>query len=148
MTFDELLLHLLKRGVSYIVIGGVACALNGFVRATEDVDIIIEPSVRNIELMLETLRKWGEGFAGELKAEDFTMTPGAIRIIEDFPLDVFTVINGKTYNDFISLTKKNSDGITYLNEEALIELKKDTRREKDAIDVLALTRILKEKEGR
>jgi hypothetical protein len=44
MDFEELLLSLSKGGIKFIVVGGVACALNGFVRATEDLDILIEAS--------------------------------------------------------------------------------------------------------
>ena len=38
--FLDLLKLLLDREVDFLVIGGVACALNGFVRATEVVDIL------------------------------------------------------------------------------------------------------------
>ncbi len=66
MDFEALLKLLLNRGVKFIVVGGVACALNGFVRATEDVDILIETTEANITAMLNTLREWGEGFAKEI----------------------------------------------------------------------------------
>ena len=144
MTFDELLQLLVKNEIRFIVIGGVACALNGFVRATEDVDIIVEPSDKNISKMLDVLSKWGEGFSNELSLDDFSVSPGAIRIIEDFPLDIFTELDGKSYNDFLPHTKENIDGITYLDANGLIELKSNTFREKDKIDVLALKRILEE----
>jgi len=61
MDFEGLLRLLSDRGIKFIVVGGVACALNGFVRATEDVDILIETSEANITSMLNTLREWGEG---------------------------------------------------------------------------------------
>ncbi len=50
-----------------------------------------------------------------------------------------------TYNDFWPSAKKNPQGIAYLDPESLIETKKNTRREKDDIDILALRKILKEK---
>lgn len=148
MNYAELLQMLSTAGVKFIVIGGVACALNGYVRATDDVDIIVETSRKNIELLIKSLEKWGEGFARELSTSDFNLSPGAIRIIENFPLDVFTMLNGKIYNDYIIYTKVNKDGITYLNEDALIELKQNTMREKDALDVLALNRTKNENKPR
>jgi len=109
------------------------------------VDILIEPSRENIRKMLDVLINWGEGFAAELAIEDFPVSPGAVRIIEDFPLDIFTILSGKTYNDFWPSAKRNPQGIAYLDPESLIKTKKNTRREKDNIDILALRKILKEK---
>ena len=40
MGFEKLLIMLSDGGIKFIVAGGVACALNGFVRATEDLDIL------------------------------------------------------------------------------------------------------------
>ena len=42
-----------QQGVEFLVVGGVACALNGFIRATEDVDILIKN--RNYEDALSRL---------------------------------------------------------------------------------------------
>lgn len=124
--------------------GGVACALNGFVRATEDLDILIEASASNILKLLKTLESWGEGYARELRVEDFPLEPGAVRIIEDFPLDIFTLISGKPYADFLPNVLKTRQGIQYLDLKSLIETKKNNHREKDDIDILALRRIAKD----
>jgi hypothetical protein len=141
MDFEKLLLLLSTGGIRFIVVGGVACALNGFVRATEDLAILIESSEENIKKMLDILLKWGEGYAKELDVSDFPISPGAIRIIEHFPLDIFTVLNEKTYDEFLSKTRKTQQGIVYLNREALIEIKRASFREKDNIDALALAKI-------
>ena len=141
MDFEELLLLLSNGRVRFIVVGGVACALNGFVRATEDVDILVEPSEKNIERMLHTLKKWGEGFAKELDISDFPVSAGAVRIIEDFPLDIFTILNEKTYDELLLKTSTTKQGIIYLGREALIELKRASHREKDKLDVLALAKL-------
>lgn len=141
MDFEELLTLLSDGGVKFIVVGGVACALNGFVRATEDLDILIEPSEKNIKTILNVLKGWGEGYADELQISDFAVSPGAIRVIEDFPLDIFTVLNEKTYDQLSQNTNRTKQGILYLNRGALIEIKKNSSREKDKIDVLALQKF-------
>ncbi len=141
MDFEKLLLMLSDRGVKFIVVGGVACALNGFVRATDDLDILIEASEKNIGLMLRVLKGWGNGYAGELEEADFPASPGAVRLIEDFPLDIFTILNEKTYNDLLPDTCMSAQGIKYLNKAALIDIKKSSFREKDKIDVLALQKL-------
>ena len=40
--YEKLLAKLARAEVKFIIVGGVAVALNGFVRTTEDVDILIE----------------------------------------------------------------------------------------------------------
>jgi len=147
LDFAGLLEMLHKADVEFIVVGGVACALNGFVRATEDVDILVRTEPTNVEKLLECLREWGQGYAGELSLSDFSLIPGAIRLIEDYPLDMFTVLAGRTYDDFLSYTKTTEQGIRFLGPQALIETKHRTHREKDAIDILALRRILNEETG-
>ena len=39
-TFEKLLVHLLKNDIRFIVVGGLAVTLNGYVRLTEDIDIL------------------------------------------------------------------------------------------------------------
>ena len=46
---DELLLELSRAQVDFIVIGGVAVGVHGFIRATEDLDIVPDPDVANLE---------------------------------------------------------------------------------------------------
>jgi predicted nucleotidyltransferase len=143
--YEKLLENLARAEVSFILVGGVAVALNGFVRTTEDVDILIERSPENVARLLDALSGFGEGHARDLRTADFDEAEGAIRIIEDFPLDVFTVMRGKLYADLIHSvrqTRINDVEVNYLNAEALISLKKNSKREKDRIDVSALRGIM------
>jgi Nucleotidyl transferase of unknown function (DUF2204) len=147
--YEKLLENLARAEVKFIIVGGVAVALNGFVRTTEDVDILIERSQENIARLLEALSGFGEGHARELTSADFDEVEGAVRIIEDFPLDVFTVMRGKCYEDLIGSvgqTRINDIEVNYLNAEALISIKEKSEREKDQIDVAAL-RSAQRREG-
>jgi hypothetical protein len=139
--YEKLLESLARAQVKYVVVGGVAVALNGFVRTTDDVDILIERSPENIRRLLEALSQFGEGHARDLTLADFDEAEGAIRIIEDFPLDVFTILQGKHYEDLIGSMKQtqiNDVTIAYLSADALIAIKGNSLREKDQIDVSAL----------
>lgn len=141
MDFEELLLMLAEGGVKFIVVGGVACAFNGFVRATDDLDILIDASEKNITKMLKILKGWGKGYADELEISDFPVSSGAIRLIEDFPLDIFTMLNEKTYEELLPGSGVSGQGICFLDRKTLMEIKKNSYREKDKIDVLALEKI-------
>ena len=139
--YEKLLAKLARADVKFIIVGGVAVALNGFVRTTEDVDILVEASPENITRFLNELGNFGEGHARELSPTDFSDSEGAIRIIEGFPLDVFTIMRGRRYTDLVGATKTtriDDVDVRYLNAEALITLKSDSQREQDRIDVSAL----------
>ncbi|MEN3368936.1 MAG: hypothetical protein V7609_1079 [Verrucomicrobiota bacterium] len=139
--YEKLLENLARAEVKFIVVGGVAVALNGFVRTTDDVDILIEQSAENVSRLLKALASFGEGHARELSQKDFNQTEGAVRVIEDFPLDIFTVMRGLSYGDLsahVRQTKINGATIGFLNADGLIRLKADSKREKDQIDIVAL----------
>ena len=51
--YEKLLENLARAEIKFIVVGGVAVALNGFVRTTDDVDILIERSAENISRLLD-----------------------------------------------------------------------------------------------
>lgn len=143
--FEELLVALVRSEVSFVTVGGVACSLNGFVRTTEDVDILVAGRRDNIERLLRALLQFGEGSARELTPDDFTDEEGAIRVVEAFPLDLFVRIGGQRFEDLIGFVRHiEIDGVPvpFLGAAGLILLKQASHREKDRIDVLALRRLL------
>lgn len=79
----ERLSESLARAEVKFIIGGIAVALNGFVRTTEDVEVLIEHSPANVRRLLEVLAGFGQGHARELKETEFDDSKGAVRIIED-----------------------------------------------------------------
>jgi hypothetical protein len=55
----ELLRALLDNGVEFIVIGGFSLAVHGYVRATKDIDIVPEPSRKNLARLMTALESLG-----------------------------------------------------------------------------------------
>jgi hypothetical protein len=144
-TFESLLVKLRRANVDFLVAGGVAVCLNGFVRTTQDLDLLVEASPANLERLLSCLAGFGEGFARELTAADFRLEEGAIRVIEEFTLDLFTLMRRHNYADFASSARSleiEGVSIAYLSPEALIELKGPSSRHKDQLDVSALRAII------
>jgi hypothetical protein len=146
--FEKLLVKLVKDGVVFTTVGGVAVCLNGFIRLTEDVDILVEPSTANIERLLSSLRSFGEGYARELTLQDFGDEEGAIRVVEaseDCQIDLFTRMGGLHWADLRPHVRHfETQGVLvpYLDPEGLICLKQGSHREKDRLDVHALRQIL------
>lgn len=87
--YEKLLAALLAAKVQFAVIGGLACALCGWSRATVDIDLLVRHESTNIERVLTCLSDYGTGAARELTPDDFTDEPGAIRVMEGFAIDIF-----------------------------------------------------------
>ena len=54
----------------YVVVGGFAVALHGLVRATKDVDVLIETTLENAERTLRALEGLTFGIARELTPQE------------------------------------------------------------------------------
>lgn len=77
------------RGARYVVVGATAMQLWGTSRATNDIDILIEPTVQNAERVLEALSAVGFGFSLEHLPEE--VAAKTVTIIGDSPrVDVLT----------------------------------------------------------
>ncbi len=136
----------------HLVVGGVAVCLNGYLRATRALDVIIEATPENARRLIDVLSRWGDGAARELSVKDFYPAEiGAVRIGEDIVLDVFTLMiagANRTLDyaalagDARHLALENGQTIQFASADRLIEMKFGTGRPTDEIDVAALRRIL------
>ena len=86
-------------GVDFLVLGGAAVSLHGFPRMTTDIDILLRNTPENIARFASAMRGWGAGLGADITPAEL-QGPGCVRIVEDFPLDVFTLLNGKPYEYF------------------------------------------------
>ncbi|MEM6885930.1 MAG: hypothetical protein AAF571_12960 [Verrucomicrobiota bacterium] len=137
-SFEKLLVHLAESEVDYLLVGGLAVALNGYPRMTEDVDIWINPDPANVLKVIISLSHYGQGYGGELTVEDFSNEPGAIRINETFPIDIFVQMNGIQYPDILPYKKVydlDRCSIPYVDAAGLIKIKSGSHREKDLLDI-------------
>jgi predicted nucleotidyltransferase len=146
-SFEKLLVLLAESGVRFVVVGGIAVTLHGYVRLTEDVDLLLDDDPANVVLLLETLVGYGEGFARELSPADFTREEGAIRIVEETEqcqIDLFTVMSGRKYAEVIADAERfvlAGHAIAFASKAALIGWKERSVREKDRLDALALRKL-------
>ena len=131
-----------RSGAKYLVIGGIACVLHGYVRATTDVDILIERTLDNAGLVLDGLSTIGYGFASEWTAGELLKRP--ITVIGDDPaVDVFTVAWKVKYEQAVkrsSVVDVDGVPIPLIAIDDLIETKR-TGRALDAADIEALEEI-------
>jgi hypothetical protein len=145
---QDALLQLLARfqseGVQYILVGGHAVRLNGFVRATEDIDILLPSSLENGRRVIRALEFLHS--SRDLDPEWFAVPPGDpenIRISDDLLIDLLFAANGQTYEALQPHVRTlEIEGVTVstLDIEGLLKTKTDYR-DKDRIDREALSRL-------
>ena len=148
MSTDDLVLVLLARfkeeGVEYVLVGGQAVRLNGFLRATEDVDVLIKPTRVNGEKVKRALSFLAS--AAELELDWFEPAAGEpenIRVADDLLVDLLFSANGQTYDSMQPYIREviiEDVPVRVLNIDGLLRTKTDYR-EKDVLDKQVLTRI-------
>lgn len=129
-------------GARYLVIGGIACVLHGYVRATTDLDVLIERSPDNAQRVLDGLANTGYGFARQWTAEELLARP--ITVIGDDPaVDVFTVAWTVRYDQAVGrAVSARVEGVVIpvIGLDDLIATKR-TGRLQDAADIEVLEEI-------
>lgn len=143
-TYEDVLhvAELLEREhVEYALIGGYALALQGIVRLTEDIDILVEPTPENAVRWVRALSALPDGAAKEL-AGDSTLheEPYAIRINDEFTVDVMNSASGHKWSELVKF-RKRIEGINVISLEGIL-LMKEKGRLKDQADAEAIRKAL------
>ncbi len=142
--FASVLVALVRNDVAFLVVGGLAVAKAGYARTTDDLDLVVDASHDNLERLIGVLAGVGEGAAAELSPDDFPVEEGAIRVTEDFDIDLFTQMSGLTYADLLPDSVSHDIGgtaVRFLGAEALIRLKSASLRPRDRFDAEVLRSI-------
>ena len=143
-NYTDMLKCLNRNGVDYILVGGWAVNLYGYIRATIDLDIWIFADRANAERVYAALGEFGAPIA-DVKPEEFA-EDGIIFQIGVAPcrIDIITRISGVSYADAVQrAVPKEIDGIAVkvISIEDLIANKKASGRTKDLADAEVLERI-------
>lgn len=132
---------LASEGVEYALIGGYALALQGIVRLTEDVDILVEPSAENARRWVRALSKLPDGAAAELVGDDTLHEElYAIRINDEFTIDVMNSASGQSWEQ-MKPYRVRIEGIDVISLEGLLRMKEGGRL-KDRADAEAIRKVL------
>jgi len=59
ILYEEILSEFQKQKVKYIIVGGIAINLHGFLRATADMDILVDMTDENLKKIVSILKKKG-----------------------------------------------------------------------------------------
>jgi hypothetical protein len=134
-------------GVRYVLIGGFAVILHGFVRATKDVDLLVDASIDNVRRLKRAMAALPDN-AIALMSDDEVDRYGVVRIADEFVVDLMKSACGIHYDEASQhIDRREIDGviIPVADKELLIRTK-DTVRPSDAADVRFLRLRISEDE--
>jgi hypothetical protein len=135
-------------GAKYLVAGARAVILHGYIRTTQDVDILIEESEENCRKVLAGLARMEDGWAAQLSPRDL-LENVVVKIADEVEVDVSTRAWKVSYADAIASACEvviEEVRIPYLGLDCLIA-SKETYREKDKADLAYLRELKTKKKG-
>ena len=140
----RLLQRFQDEGVEYVLVGGFAVRMNGFLRLTEDIDVLLPRSIENGRRVIKSLNFLES--AQDLDPEWFEPPvdePENIRVADELLIDLLFAANGETFESLKPhMRRVDLDGteIITLDIDGLLKTKTDYR-DKDKIDRLALEAV-------
>lgn len=139
----RLLQELSDHEVDYVLIGGQALNLHGFMRGTADIDLLLPMDAVNGRKVLDALAFLQDNAAKDVDPAWLT-EPGTVRVADEIVVDLMTLAaNGETYESLRGhIEKREADGYSYylLDIEGLMRTKRSVR-EKDQMDLRVLQKM-------
>lgn len=142
--FIEFIQCLNKHDVKYILVGGMAVILHGYVRTTGDMDIWVKKTGENYKLITRTFQDFGmpvfdmtlEKFLGiEFDVWSFGREPVKIELM--------TAVKGLDFDEAFNTAQyytEEETAIRFLHINSLIEAKKAAGRHRDIDDIEQLNK--------
>jgi hypothetical protein len=148
MDFEEakrILAALEREGVRYVLIGSMAMAAQGLIRATRDIDFFVSPDPDNVERLRRALKSVFDSDANvdEITASDLAGDYPAIEYTPPhglYSLDILSRLGEAFVFENIEWEELIVDGIRVrvATPRMLYRMKKDTVRPLDRIDAEAI----------
>jgi hypothetical protein len=137
---------LAERGVRFKIVGGVALNLVGLPRATQDLDIFVDPESENIARLRQALRDvFDDPSIDQISAEDLAGPYPAIQYVppdSGFHIDILSRL-GEAF-DYASIETETRDvegiPVSVATPRMLFRMKCDTVRMQDRADAERLRR--------
>jgi len=133
-----------RLAVAYVVIGGFAINRLGFVRATEDIDLLIARDRANQALVKKALEILPDKAISELGDEDIAEWV-VVRVNDDITIDLMTEACGVTFDEAkrgIETVLIDDVPIPFAGPDLMLKMKQSPR-EKDAADRSFLEQLIK-----
>lgn len=143
MKFDQamqVLAEFEREGVRYVLIGSMAMAAHGIIRATQDVDFFVSPDAENVARIKRALQAvFRDESIEEIGTSDLAGAYPVIRYVSpdgDFVLDLIARIGDAFVFDGLEWEELLVEGVTVrvATPMMLYRMKRDTLRPQDRVD--------------
>jgi predicted nucleotidyltransferase len=153
--YEDLLQTLEEKHVRYLVVGGVAVILHGFVRATADLDLLVGLEPKNVDAFLALMKKRGYQPKAPVSMDDFKVPEIRKKWISEKGMVVFSFFHPQRSQELIDILTEETipfeeaykrrvmvpmgkTQISLASPEDLITLKQKAGRPQDLQDIQAL----------
>lgn len=140
-----------REGVRYVLIGAMAMAAQGLVRATHDIDFFVSPEPENVDRLKRAFKSLfdndpnvdeisAQDLAGEYPAVEYTPPHG------QYSLDILSRLGEAfSYGDVESEVLATAEGtrISVATPRMLYRMKRDTVRPQDRLDAAVIKEAFK-----
>ncbi len=136
-------------GARYLVVGGFAISHHGYIRATEDIDLLIDVDPENQRRVKKALEILPDKAILELGDDDFRDYT-VVRVSDEILVDVMTAACGIGFeeaNHDVEIAELQGVRIPFATPQLLLRMKQ-THREKDVPDRIFLHEKIAEREKR
>ena len=153
-TWEDLKLiarYLEEAGAEYALVGAYALAAHGYVRFSEDIDLLVNPSQQNCARWIAALARLPDKAALELAATPDVFADDkryALRINDEITVDVMPSVAGLSWDALLPhVSTKDIDGqkVRLLDLEGLLKTKQGVRP-KDQADAAVLRAAIAKQE--
>ncbi len=158
MIYEDVFREFELKGVRYLVVGGIAVNLYGYVRLTMDLDIMVDLSEENLAKVIEIMKNLGYSPRVPVNPDEFISERNRDEWIKEKGAVVFTFIDLKNPYRHVDIFLNNPvefEG-AFLRKEVMeirgikilvasiddiIKLKSITERPRDKEDIIHLEKI-------
>jgi hypothetical protein len=126
-----------------VVLGGMAVIQAGFVRATNDIDLLIDTSPENQERVRRALMALPDGAVRDMAPDDLDRYV-VVRVVDEFVVDLMKSACGIDYGaarGLVDIVDIQGVSIPFASPRLLWRTKQ-TLRDKDKVDLAFLARLL------
>jgi acylphosphatase len=134
-----------RSGARYILIGGFAVILHGYVRGTKDIDLLVDASEENVQKLKKALASLPDNAIRMIKNDEIEKY-AVVRIADEFVIDLMEKACGIDYNEaskYIEFKEIEGVRIPIPKKELLIRMK-NTIRPSDKADANFLRVLIEE----
>jgi predicted nucleotidyltransferase len=136
--FREFIELLIKHNAEYLIVGGYAVGVHGHPRYTGDLDIWLNPSPGNAELILKCVNEFGFSSYG-LTQSDFSKQGNVIQLgYPPLRIDLLTEIDGVTFDECYKNRKEvtiDDLHVNFIGYQDLLKNKRESGRPRDIDDI-------------